>query len=182
MTQPHPVPQPPTEGPVQLALQLLQAGFHEADIVDHLVNEGVDRAWAMTIVQLMASRQQREALACGQRDMLAGALWFILGAVATGGTYYFSAPGSSFWMAWGDVRTAGAGSLLHRPCWLDWAPLVARHGVAPGTCSWAQTYEWLACSDHSPVRPVLQKTEGRHLINVVQQRPPPDCGISRLMV
>ena len=72
MTQPDPVLQPPTEGPIQLALQLLQAGFHEADVEDPLVDEGVDRDRAMTIVQLMASRHQREALASGQRDMRAG--------------------------------------------------------------------------------------------------------------
>ena len=135
MPQPDPVLQPPTKGPVQLALKLLQAGIHEADIVDRLVDEGVDRARAMTIVQLVAGRQLGEALVSGQRDMRAGALWLILGAVATGGTYCFSAPGSSFLMAWGDVRTGGVGPYLHHPCWLDWAPLAARCGVAWGTCS-----------------------------------------------
>ncbi|MCC6554161.1 MAG: hypothetical protein IT372_14240 [Polyangiaceae bacterium] len=85
------------------AAQLISAGLSAEEVEDRLVEGGLDRKIAATVVDRLMDAKQRAVEEAARKNMLHGGLWCVGGLVVTAATYSAASGGGSYVIAWGAI-------------------------------------------------------------------------------
>jgi hypothetical protein len=103
--------QPTTEDNTQavygFVLEQLRYGMTEPEVVDMLVEEGLEHETATAIVKEVNGVKKESSREAGKKNMLVGSLWCGGGLLVTAITYSTAAGGGTYVVTWGAVIFGG---------------------------------------------------------------------------
>ena len=103
MTQREPSPEEVARAVYGHAAGLMKQGLSESQIKDRLVEKGLDRQAASTVVNRLVTLRHEAYQEAAKKNMLHGALWCIGGIIVTAVTYAAASGGGTYIVAWGAI-------------------------------------------------------------------------------
>ena len=85
------------------AADLMRSGMKDQDIVNNLVEQGLDSESATAVVNNLDQMRNEQVRAQGKKNMAFGALWAVGGTVVTAATYSAASGGGTYVVAWGAI-------------------------------------------------------------------------------
>ncbi len=88
------------QGVYEHAANLMMEGKSRREIVDDLMEKGLDEQSASAVVTNLKQMRKEAGVGQGRKNMLFGALWCIGGTVVTVATYSAAGGGGTYVVAW----------------------------------------------------------------------------------
>ncbi|MGE0328513.1 MAG: hypothetical protein AB7K71_09235 [Polyangiaceae bacterium] len=88
---------------VEYVVVQLEHGTPQEEIVESLINQGVDEGEAEDFVEGVAAARINAIREAGKSNMTKGALWCIGGLIVTAITYSAAAGGGTYVVTWGAI-------------------------------------------------------------------------------
>ena len=85
------------------AAEKMRNGASPPQITEALVQKGLDRRLASTVVANLSQMRSRAIRDAAKKNMLYGGLWCVGGTAVTIGTYSAASGGGSYVVAWGAI-------------------------------------------------------------------------------
>jgi len=103
MSEDQPTAEQDAQAVYAFAAEQMNSGLTAAQVVEVLVENGLEHETATVIVDEVTSLRSKASREAGQKNMLIGALWCGGGLVVTAITYSAAAGGGTYVVTWGAV-------------------------------------------------------------------------------